>query len=148
MGQSLLWGRNVIYIEGWKQISLPLKVEGRIKLLTLNNVAYISNFLLNLVSLGCLQKRGFDWYYRSGKISKNNQIIRYIWFHGKNYEISDDENDEIVFATLALGLATLRNSWAYQEPHSAATSDNLHRRMSHIGSLGLQMLGKKWLGIR
>ena len=68
--QGLLCGSNVIPIEGWGQISLPLKMRGRIKLLTLNHVAYISNFPLNLVSLGCLQKRGFDWSHRSGKISK------------------------------------------------------------------------------
>ena len=76
-GQGLLYGSNLISIEGWGQISLPLKVKSKIKLLTLNNVAYILNFLSNLVSLGCLQKRGFDWSYRSGSISKNNQIIGY-----------------------------------------------------------------------
>ena len=76
-GQGLLCGCNVISIEGWGQISLPLKVKGRIKLLTLNNVACISKFPLNLVSLGCLQKRGFDWSHRSGEISKNRLTERF-----------------------------------------------------------------------
>ncbi len=71
-GQGMLCDSNVISIEGWGQISLLLKVKSRIKLLTLNNVTYISNFLLNLVSLGCLQKHGFDWFHVSGEISKNN----------------------------------------------------------------------------
>ncbi len=58
--QSFLCGSNVISIEGWGQILLPLKVKIRIKLLTLNNVAYILKIPLNFVSLGCLQKRWFD----------------------------------------------------------------------------------------
>ncbi len=58
-GQGLLCDSNVISIEGWGQISLPLREKSRIKLLTLNNMAYISNFPLNLRSLGCLQKRSF-----------------------------------------------------------------------------------------
>ncbi len=76
-GQGLLYGSNLISIEGWGQISLSLKVKSKIKLLTLNNVAYILNFPSNLVSLGCLQKHGFDWSYRSGSMSKNNLIIGY-----------------------------------------------------------------------
>ncbi len=122
-GQGLLCGSSVISIEGWGQISLPLKVKGQIKLLTLNNMAYISNFLLNLVSLGCLQKRGLDWSHCSSEISKNNQIIGYTQFHGNNYEIADDENGGIAFATLAADSATPRNSQPYQRPHSASTSD-------------------------
>ncbi len=146
--QGLLFGSNIISIEGWGQISLPLKVKGKIKLLTLNNMAYISNFPLNLVSLGCLQKRGFDWSHRSGEISKNNQIIGYTRFHCKNYEISVDENGGIAFATLATDSSTPRNSQPYQGLHSAAISDTWHRRMSYIGPLGLNMLGKKCLGVR
>ncbi len=147
-GQSLLWSRNVIFIEGWGQISLPLKVKSQIKLLTLNNVAYISNFLLNFVSLGCLQKRGFDWSHCLGKISNNNHIIRYTRFYGNNYEIGDDENDGIAFATLAMEPATLRNSQPYHRSHSAATSDTWHHKIGQIGPLGLQMLGKECLGVR
>ncbi len=40
-GQRLLCGSNVISIEGWRQISLFLKMNSRIKLLTPSNVAYI-----------------------------------------------------------------------------------------------------------
>ena len=67
-GQGLLYSSNIISIEGWRQISLPLKVKSQIKLQTPNNVVYISNFPLNFVSLNGLQKRGFDWLHRSGKI--------------------------------------------------------------------------------
>ncbi len=147
-GQRLLFGSNVISIKGLGQISLPLKVKGRIKLLTLNNVGYISIFPLNLVSLGCLQKCGFDWSHRSGEISKNNQIIGYTRFVGNKYEIGDDENGGIAFATLAADSATLRNSQPYQGPYSAANSDILLRTMGHIGPLGLHMLGKECLGVR
>ncbi len=123
-------------------------MNGRIKLLTLNNVAYISNFPLNFVSLGCLQKRGFDWSHRSGKISKNTQIIGYTRFHDKNYEIGDDENGEIAFATLATDPAIPRNSQPYKRLHFAATSDAWHRKIGPIGPLGLHMVGKECLGVR
>ena len=118
------------------------------KLQTPNNVAYISKFSLNLVSLGCLQKRGFNWSNRSGKISKINQIIEYTRFHDKNYEIGDDENGGIVFATLAADSANPRNSQPYVGPHSAAISDTRHRRMGPISSLGLHILGKECVGVR
>ncbi len=146
--QSLLCGSNVISIVGWKQISLPLKVKGQIELLTLNNMAYISNFLLNFVSLGCLQQRGFDWSHFSGKISKNNQIIGYTRFHSKDYKIGDDKNGGIVFATLGTDPATPRKSQPYHRPYFAVISDIWHRKMGHIGPLGLHMLGKGCLGVR
>ncbi len=85
-------------------------MKGRIKLLTLNNLAYISNFLLNLDSLSCLQKRSLDWSHYSGEISKNNQIFEYTWFHGNNYGIGNDENGGMAFAILAPDPATKRNS--------------------------------------
>ena len=107
------------------------------------------NFPLNLVSLGCLQKRGFDWSHRSGEISKNGQIIGYTRFRGKNYEIGDDESGlETAFATLGADPATLKVSRPYQGPHSAADSDTWHRRMGHISPLGLHMLGKECLGVQ
>lgn len=59
-GQGLLCDNDVIPIEGWGEISMPLKVNNKTRLLTLKKVAFISNFPLNIVSLGCLQKRGFD----------------------------------------------------------------------------------------
>ncbi len=147
-GQGLLCGSNLISIEGLGQILLPLKVKSQIKLLTLNNLAYILNFSLNLVSLGCLQKRGLNFSYRSGKISKNNQIIGYTQFHGNNYKFGDDENSEIAFATLATDPTTPKNSQPYKKPNSAATLDTWHRRIGHIGPLRLNMLGKKCLGVR
>ena len=113
----------------------------------LHNVAFISNFPLNLVSLGRLQKHGFDWSPRSGEISKNGQTIGYTRFHGTNYEIGDTESDT-AFAALSADPATSKSTRPYQKPHSAATSDTWHRRMGHIGPLGLHMLGKECLGVR
>ncbi len=147
-GQGLLCSGNVISIKGWRQISLPLKMKDQIKLLTLNNLVYITNFPLNVVSLGFLQKCGFDWSYRSGKISKNNQIIGYTRFHSNNYEIGDHENGVIAFATLATHLAIPRNFRPYQGRHFASTSNTWHRRIGHIERLGLHMLGKECLGVR
>lgn len=121
-------------------------MKGRIKTLTLHNVAFISNFPLNLVSFGCLQKRGFDWSSRSDEISKNGQTIGYTQFHGTNYEIGDTK-DDTAFATFSADSVNLKSTRPYQEPHSAATSDTWHRRMGHIGPLRLHMLGKECLGV-
>lgn len=60
MCQNLLYNSNIIFIEGWSQISLFFKVKNCIKLLTLNHVVYISNFPLNFVFFDCLQKRDFN----------------------------------------------------------------------------------------
>ena len=119
-----------------------------IKLLILNNVAYISNFFLNLVFFGYLQKHGFDLSHCSGKISKNNQIIRYTRFHNNNYEIGDNEIGKMAFAPLAADPTTLKNFRPYKKLHFATTSDTWHCKMGHIGLLGLYMLDKKCLGVR
>ena len=114
-GQGFLCGNDIITIKWWSQISLSLKVKGWIKLLTLNNVAYILNFSLNLVFLGCLQKRGYDWLLRSGELLKNSQIIEYTQFRGNNYEIGDIET-KMVFATYAVDSAlvnTAKSSQSY-----------------------------------
>ncbi len=74
-GQGPLCGSNVISIKASGQISLSLKMKIRIKLLTQNNLAYISNFLLNLISLGCLQKRGFDYPIAQAKYRKTIRLL-------------------------------------------------------------------------
>ncbi len=147
-GQGLLCSSNVISIEQRGQIPLPLKVKGRIKLLASNDVTYISNLLFNLVFLGCLQKCGFDWSHRLGKISKNNQIFGYTRFHINNYKIGEDEKGEIVCATLAADPVTLRNSRLYQRSNSATISDTWYCKIGYIGPLGLQMLSKECLEVR
>lgn len=88
MCQNLLYNSNIIFIEGWSQISLFFKVKNCIKLLTLNHVVYISNFPLNFVFFDCLQKRDFNQFYCLDKISKNSQIIRYTQFCGNNYKLA------------------------------------------------------------
>ena len=118
------------------------------KLLTLNDMAYILNFSLNLVSLGCLQNPDFDWSYRSGKISKNNQIIGYTRFHVNNYEIGNHVNGGMAFASFAADTDTPRNSRSYQRPHSASTSDTWHGRIGHIDLLKLHLLGKECQRVR
>ncbi len=147
-GQGLLFGGNIISIERWRQISLPLKVKGRIKLLTLNNVANIFDFPLKLVPLGCLQNGGFDWSHRSSKILKNNQIIGYTRFYGNYYKIGNDKNGELIFATFASDPATAKNSQPYQKTYSASISDSWHCRMRNIDLLGLHMLGKHCLAVQ
>ena len=61
--QGLLRGGGVVPIEGWGEVTLPLKVGNRTSILVLKNVAYISNFPLNLVSLATLEDQGFRWHH-------------------------------------------------------------------------------------
>ena len=143
MSQNLLYSSDIISIERWKQISLLLKVKVWVKLLTLNNIAYISNFPLNLISFGCLLKHGFDWSYYSGKLLKNNQTIGYTQFYDNNHEISNDKIGEIAFATLIMYPATLKTSLSYKKPYSATILDTWHRRIGHISPLELHILDKK-----
>ena len=119
-GHGLVCGNKVISIKAWWKISLSLKVNSRIKLLTLNNLAYISNFPLNLVFFNYMQKRCFDWSNYLRKISENKQIIGYTRFHSNNDEIRNDKNGGMLFATLAVDLATPRNFRPYQRLHSAS----------------------------
>ncbi len=57
-----------------------------------------------------MQKRGLDWSNRSGKISKNNEIIGYTRFRGNKYEIGNEKNGGLVVAAFASDQATPRNS--------------------------------------
>ena len=119
-----------------------------IKLLILNNVAHISNFLLNLVFFGCLQKCGFDWSNCSDKILKNKQIIEYTRFYSNNHKNGNNKIDKIAFATLAADTTTLKNTWSYKELHYAAISNARNCKMSHIGPFRLYILAKECLAVR
>lgn len=119
-----------------------------IKLLTSNNVTYISNFLLNFIFFDYLHKHGFDWSYCLGKLLKNNQTIKYSWFHSNNYEISSNKIRKMAFTTFAIYSATPKNFWLYKSLHFAAISDKWHCKISHISLLRLYILGKKCLSIR
>ena len=110
-------------------------------------MAYISNFLLNLVFFDCLQKRGFEWSYHSSKILKNNQIIRYTRFYNNNYEIGNNKIGKMAFATFVTDPTTLKNSQPYKKPYFTAILDTWHRKMCYIDLLRLYMLGKECLRV-
>lgn len=94
-GQRLLCGTEVIRIEGWREISSLLRIGNRISILILKEVAYVSNFPLNLVSLGCLEDEGYRWHHWSGEIRNKNtlRIIRSTSKQGNNYIIGNFETD-------------------------------------------------------
>ncbi len=104
-GQGLLCGTEVIPIKGWGEISLPLKIENRTSILILKEVAYVSNFLLNLVSLACLEDEGFRWHHWSSEIrnQQTSQIIGSTLRRGNNYEIGKfDTGIGTALVTLAI----------------------------------------------
>ena len=91
--QGLLCGTEVITIKGWGEISLPLRIKNRTLILILKRVAYVPNFPLNLVSLGCFEDKGYRWHHWLGKICNKNtsRIIRSIFKQGNNYKIGNFE---------------------------------------------------------
>lgn len=76
-------------------------------------MAYILNFLFNLMFFSCLQKCRSDWSYCLSKILKNNQIIKYIWFYNNNSDINNNKNNKMAFAIFATDLAILKNFQPY-----------------------------------
>ena len=70
-GQGLLYGTEVIPIKRWGEISLQLKIENRTLILILKEVACVSNFPLNLVSLACLEDEGLDGTIGQAKFVTN-----------------------------------------------------------------------------
>lgn len=91
--QGLLCATEVISIKGWGEILLLLRIENRTSILVLKEVPYVSNFLLNLVSLACLEDEGFRWHHWSGEIRNKEtlQIIGSTLRQGNNYEIGEFE---------------------------------------------------------
>ena len=88
-------------------MAVALKIENRISIFMLRNVAYISGFLLNLVSIFVLEDQGFVWHHWSGEIgNKKLQIIRSTVRQGKNYEIGNSRS--IVTALVTLNTSKLR----------------------------------------
>lgn len=107
--QSLLYDRELVSIEGWGEVSLPLKVENQISLLVLKNVAYISSFSLNLVLLGVLENQSFRWHHWSSEIqTRESQIIESTIRQGKNYKIG---NSLLNLGTALATLAITSRSW-------------------------------------
>ena len=150
-GQGLLCGGGFMPIEGWGEVALPLKARNRRSVLTLKSVAYIANFPVNLVSLACMQDQGLDWTHRSGEIRsiKTTRVIGYTKRRENNYEIEEVKNEiGTAFITLTQSQTQRKNSHLHREFHSVASSDIWHRRMGHIGPLGVFKLGKECLGVR
>ena len=86
--KGLLCGTSYVPIEGWGDISLPLRVGNQTRLLALKKVAYLSDFLLNLVLLACLEDQSYDWSHRSGKIrNRQSRIVGTTTRNGNNFEI-------------------------------------------------------------
>ena len=82
-------------------MALFLKIENRISILILRNIAYTSGFTLNLVSLAVLDDQGFIYHHWSGKIqNKKSQIIGSTVRQGKNYEIGNSTSIDIALVTL------------------------------------------------
>ena len=99
--QGLLCGGGIVPIEGWGEVALPLKIGNRTSILVLKNVAYISDFPLNLVSLAVLEDQGFIWHHWSGEIrNKKSKIIGSTVRRGKNYEIGDSTSMGTALVTL------------------------------------------------
>lgn len=163
-------------------MALPLKIGNRTSILVLKNIAYISGFPLNLVSLAVLEDQGFIWHHWSGEIqNKKSQIIGSTVRQGKNYEIGDSTS--MGTALVTLNTSKLRPGYVVAEKkieencslygfsvqtpesspsllvdkeslrthnqlHAIASPDIWHRRMGHIGPLGLYKLGKECLGVK
>ena len=177
-GQGLLCGTEVIMIEGWGEISLPLRIGNQTSILILKDVAYVPNFPLNLVSLGCLEDKGYRWHHWSGEIRNKNtsRIIGSTSRQGNNYKIGNFEtgigtalvtlairpqsryiigHDDKKKGQMAPMISTFSSmivdkeaARSYNQLHAVASPDIWHRRMGHIGPLGLYKLGKECLGVR
>ena len=122
----------------------------------------MSDFPLNLVSLACLEDQGFDWEHSSGAI-RNREfcIIGTTVRNGNNYEIGQTGR---ILGTALATLTTSKNRSQFEIPETSkpkprskitrkqplstpASADIWHRRMGHIGPLGLYKLGKECLGV-
>ena len=65
----------------------------------------MSNFLLNLVLLACLEDQGFDWSHRSGEIrDRGSRIIGMTTRNGNNFEIG--QTGRVLGTALASTLTT------------------------------------------
>ena len=112
--QKLKCGGGIMPIKGWGEVSLPMKVGNRTSILMLRNIAYVSNFPLNLILLRTLERKGFKWQHWSGKIQNNKElIIGFTVRQGTNYEIG--ENLDTAMTTLAM-TSRLRPGYMVKEP--------------------------------
>lgn len=103
-GQELLYNTEVILIESWGEILLPLRMRNQISILILKEITYVPNFLLNLVFLASLKNEEYRWHHWSSKIHNKNisRIIGSNFRQGNNYKISNFEN---IIGTTLLTLA-------------------------------------------
>ena len=177
-GQGLLCGTDTITIEGWGEISLPLRIGNRTSILILKEVAYVSNFPLNLVSLACLEDEGYRWHHWSGEIRNKNtsRIIGSTLRQGNNYEIGNFETGiGTALVTLAIRprsqyiighddkrkrqpalpififssiIVDKKAAHFYNQLYTITSPDIWHRKMGHIRLLGLYKLEKECLGVR
>lgn len=134
--RGLLCGGGLVPIEGWGEVALPIKVENQTSVLLLKNVAYISNFSLNLVSLGVLEDQGFDWTPRSGQIQNNKlRIIGYTVRRGNNYKIGNSTSNiaTVLIAQLPKSLKRCPGYVVAGQKEKSPT-DNKNTPLNSLGS--------------
>ena len=133
-------GGGLVGIEGWGWVNIHLQ-DGR--RLILSKVAYIVSFSVNLIFLARLQDRGIKWDHVTGKIFclKTVKILGHTIRQNENYRVSEvfQQNHHYVSSSAFVSTRTV---------DSTASADIWHRRMGHLGPLGLHHLGKQCLGVR
>lgn len=66
--QGLMCGIQIILIKEWGEVSLQLKIQNCVFMLTLKRITFILDFPLNLILLTGLEDQGFDWSHGLRKI--------------------------------------------------------------------------------
>lgn len=145
--EALRCGNGTVPITGWGEVSIPLQGSK----LVLKNVALIPDFPLNLVSLGTLQKLGFQWTHWSGELrGPNGRLTGTTTYHKdrNTYEINHSLNSSEPASAFATTTTKKSPNSRRQPLATLADADIWHQRMGHIGPLGLYKLGQGCLGVR
>ena len=123
--------------------------------LVLKNVALISEFPVNLISLGSFQRQGFKWDHWPGKIrnKKTNRLIGTTKYHRHNntYEVNQSPILETTYAFTSISnpkLSQKPRNLCRQSLATLVDADIWHKKMGHIGPLGLYKLGQECLEVR
>lgn len=125
--KKLLCSGGVTAIKGLKEAALPQKVKSCVLILMLKIVAYILNFLLNLVLLPTLEDKSFRWHHWTEKIrNKKSQIIGSTVRQGKNYKIN---NLSLIIRIMLTKQAITKKFWL---GYTAGCGRNNQFKNSHL----------------
>jgi hypothetical protein len=121
--EYLIAGASRVLIEGYGIVEIALQLSSAVRRIKLADVALVSSFHTNIVSLDRLMQKDIHWDIKQQELRRGNEIFCNI----------EKRCGQWVLEYTLISPATFSARSAQPRPDSEATADQWHQRLGHAG---------------